>query len=197
MNEPAAHKPPPPLLKLALDIGPILIFLWANGRYGIINATGIFMAAMVISLGLTWRLERRLAPMPLFSTGLVLIFGGLTVLLADELFIKIKPTLLYCLFAALLWGGLYKGKLFIKMAFGEAFAMTEQGWSGLTHRWSWFFLALAASNEVMWRVLATDTWIAAKLFVFLPATIIFSVAQIPFIQRHAPPEEAQPEAPAP
>jgi intracellular septation protein len=173
-----------PLLKLALDLGPLLVFFAANAFFGIFVATGAFMAAMVITIGTGFAIERKVSPVPLITGALVLVFGGLTLWLANDLFIKIKPTILYSLFAAILLGGLAGGRLLIKYALGQAFQLDDEGWRLLTWRWSGFFIALAVLNEIVWRNFSTNTWVAFKVWAILPLILLFSLAQMPFVARH-------------
>ncbi len=180
----------PPLVKLAVDLGPLLVFFVANARAGIFAATGAFMAAVVVALALSFGLERRLAVMPLVTGVVVMVFGGLTLYLNDETFIKIKPTIVYALFAAILYGGLASGRALVKPLMNAVYAMDDRGWHRLTHRWAAFFVAMAFLNEVLWRSLSTDAWVTAKVFGFLPLTLLFALAQIPLMQRHRVEEEA-------
>ena len=174
----------PPLLKLVLDLGPLLVFFIANASFGIFIATGAFMAAMVVAVGVGFAIERKVSLVPLITGALVLVFGGLTLWLANEVFIKIKPTILYTLFAAILLGGLMSGRMLIKYAFGQAFQLDNEGWRGLTWRWAAFFAVIAIANEIVWRNFTTDTWVAFKVWGIFPLILLFSVAQIPFVMRH-------------
>lgn len=174
----------PPLLKLVLDLGPLFVFFIANASFGIFIATGAFMVAMVVAIGIGFSIERKVSPVPLITGALVLVFGGLTLWLANEVFIKIKPTILYTLFAAILVGGLMNGRMLIKYAFGQAFQLDNEGWRGLTWRWAAFFAVIAVANETVWRSFSTDTWVAFKVWGILPLILLFSVAQIPFVMRH-------------
>ena len=173
-----------PLLKLALDLGPLLLFFVANSLFGIFTATGIFMAVMLIAIVIGIVLERRISPVPLITGALVLIFGGLTIWLANDIFIKIKPTILYVMFAVVLLGGLVYGRLFIKFLLGQTLRLPEEAWRTLTWRWSVFFLVLAILNEIVWRNVSTDTWVAFKVWGVFPLTLLFAMAQTPFIARH-------------
>jgi intracellular septation protein len=181
-----------PLLKLALDLGPLIIFFIANGKFGIFTATAIFMVAIFISLGVSVSIERKFSPMPLITAGLVLVFGGLTLWLENDIFIKVKPTILYVMFACVLAGGLYFKRLFIKLLFGSAFTLNENAWRILTWRWSIFFFVLAIVNEIVWRSVSTDAWVSFKVWGFFPATLLFAIAQTPFIARHQIPETTPP-----
>ena len=172
-----------PWLKLALDLGPLLVFFVVNARLGIFWATGSFMGAMALSIAVSYALSRTVALMPIITLGFVLVFGGLTLWLRDETFIKIKPTLVYLLFAAILGGGMVFGRPLLKPLLGTMMALTDTGWRQLTWRWVGFFLALAVVNEILWRNVSTDTWVAFKVFGFLPLTLLFAVAQVPLIQR--------------
>ncbi len=174
-----------PLLKFALDLGPLILFFLANAYYKIFVATGVFMAAILISLAVTYALTRRIAVMPLVTAAMVMIFGGLTLWLQDEVFIKLKPTIIYALFAAVLLGGLATGRSLLALVFDSVFHLTEDGWRKLTLRWGVFFVVMAILNEIVWRSVSTDTWVAFKTFGFLPLTIVFAIAQAPLISRHA------------
>jgi intracellular septation protein len=128
--------------------------------------------------------ERKVSPMPLVTGLLVLIFGGLTLWLANDIFIKIKPTILYVMFAAVLLGGLLFSRLFIKLLLGQTLRLPEVAWRTLTWRWSGFFIALAILNEIVWRNVSTNTWVAFKVWGVFPLTLLFALAQTPFIARH-------------
>jgi len=173
-----------PLLKMALDLGPLLIFFAANMVSGIFTATAVFMVAITISVVLSFAIERKISPMPVLTCALVLIFGGLTLWLSNENFIKIKPTILYTMFAAVLVGGLAFNRLFIKYLLGQTLQLADPAWRVLTWRWSVFFLALAILNEFVWRNTSTDTWVAFKVWGVLPLTLVFALLQTPFIARH-------------
>jgi intracellular septation protein len=172
------------LLRLALDLGPLLIFFASFKYFGIFGATGAFMAAVLVALAIGWWIERRLSPMPLFTAVLVVIFGGLTLYLQNEIFIKMKPTVLYAFFGALLLAGLSFNRLFIKYIFAQAFELTEAGWRKLTVRWAFFFLALAAANEAVWRMTSTGTWVSFKVWGILPLIFLFALAQTPLVMKH-------------
>lgn len=189
-SAPTAHKSKiNPLLRLVLEAGPLGVFFFCNSRFGIFTATGAFMAATVAALAVNWALERRLPVMPLVSGVFVLVFGGLTLYLEDELFIKLKPTIVNSLFAVILLGGLATGRSLLKPLFGAAFQLDETGWRSLTFRWALLFIVLAVVNEVVWRNFTTETWAAFKVFGIMPLTILFTIAQMPLILRHQLPEE--------
>ena len=173
-----------PLLRLVIEAGPLVVFFIANAQKGIFWATGAFMAATVAALTVNYALERRLPTMPLVSGVFVMVFGGLTLFLADETFIKLKPTIVNTLFAAILFGGLVAGRSLLKPLFNTAFQLTDDGWRSLTMRWATFFVLLAMLNEVVWRNFSTDFWVNFKLFGIMPLTFAFAMAQMPFITRH-------------
>lgn len=173
-----------PLIKLATEAGPLVVFFIANGRWGIFPATGAFMVATAIALAVAWSLERRLPVVPLVSGVFVLLFGALTLILQDETFIKVKPTIVNCLFAVILFGGLAFRMPLLKPLFGTMFALTDRGWRVLTLRWACFFVVLAVLNEIVWRTQTTEFWIQFKLFGIMPLTLVFSFAQLPLINRH-------------
>jgi intracellular septation protein len=183
-NDPATRHENP-LLKLALELGPLGIFFFVNARFDIFTATAAFMAAVAVSLTVSWWLTRRLAVMPVVTGVVVLVFGGLTLLLQDDTFIKMKPTIVNGLFAAVLLGGLAFGKALLGYVFDSAFSLTEEGWRKLTLRWGLFFILLAVLNEVVWRTQTTDFWVAFKVWGILPLTLAFSAAQLPLLNRHS------------
>jgi len=174
----------PQLRKLALDLGPLLIFFAAFKYLGIFMATAAFMVAVLVALGIGYALERKLSPMPIFTAVLVVIFGGLTLYLQNDLFIKMKPSVLYAFFGALLLGGLRFNRLFIKYVFGQAFELDDAGWRKLTIRWGIFFLALATLNELVWRLTTTETWVAFKVWGIIPLLFVFALAQTPLVMKH-------------
>lgn len=177
-------KPKSQLRRLALDLGPLLIFFAGFKLFDIYTATAVFMVAVFIALGLDYVLERRLSPMPVFTAFMVLIFGGLTLYLKNDIFIKIKVTVLYGFFSATLLGGLAFNRLFIKYVFAQAFELTETGWRQLTWRWGLFFAALAIANELVWRHASTATWVSFKVWGIIPLVILFAMLQTPFVLKH-------------
>ena len=174
-----------PGLKLALDVGPLVLFFVGNARWGIFPATGIFMAAILVALAVSYTLTRRLPVMALVSAVIVTVFGGLTLVLHDETFIKVKPTLIYALFGATLLFGLMTKKPLLEMVFDSVFSLTEEGWRKLTLRWCVFFFAMAVLNEIVWRNTSTDTWVSFKLFGAVPLTFLFAAAQYPLLMKYA------------
>jgi intracellular septation protein len=175
--------------KLLIELGPLLIFFGVNAAYGIFAGTGAFMVATVVSLALAWWLYHKVPVMPLVSAVIVLAFGGLTLYLQDETFIKLKPTIVYAMFAVLLLGGLIAQKPVLALLFGPVFNLTDEGWRKLTLRWAVFFVAMAILNEFVWRNFSTDTWVSFKAFGFLPLTFLFAMAQVPLMQRHGVAED--------
>ena len=177
-----------PGIKFAVEFGPLLAFFAVYYFRDIFSATLVFMVATAVSLSLSWIYVRRIAPMPLFTAAIIFVFGGLTLWLHDETFIKLKPTMVNLLFAGLLGGGLVFGRNPLKMLFATAFSLTDEGWRKLTLRWVFFFVLMAIGNEIVWRNFSTDIWVNYKVFGILPLTIIFAIAQTPLIQRHYLPE---------
>jgi intracellular septation protein len=174
-----------PFLKIALDLGPLVLFFIANGKLGIFGATAVFMVATVLALVIGYALTRHIPIMPLVSAIIVLVFGSLTLYLQDETFIKIKPTIIYVLFGAVLLGGQLMGKPLLAMVFDSVFDLTLEGWRKLTWRWALFFLALAALNEIVWRTQTTDAWVSFKVFGVVPLTFLFMASQYPLLTRYA------------
>jgi intracellular septation protein len=194
-----------PFVKLALEMGPLLLFFAANSRpdwfrpvvgavlgqtlvtspkSSILIATAVFMTAMAISLLIAWALHRRLPIMPLVTGAVVLVFGSLTLILQDDLFIKLKPTIVNALFGSVLLGGLAFGKPLLPYVLEAVFHLDEEGWRKLTFRWGLFFFVLAGLNEVIWRTQTTDFWVAFKVWGVMPLTILFTLAQTPMMLRH-------------
>lgn len=191
-----------PLLKLLLEIGPLAIFFFAYGRgeqiaewagfpgtKPLFAATAVFIPAMGLSLLASWLIQRKIPAMPLVSFVLVAVMGGLTLYLQNETFIKMKPTILNLLFAAVLAGGLAYGKLFLKVLFEGGFSITDEGWRVLTRRWMGFFVAMALLNEVIWRNFSEEFWVGFKVWGNLPITLIFGALQLLVVQKYALPEE--------
>ena len=174
----------PQIRRLALDLGPLLIFFAAFKYLGIFGATAAFMAAVLLALAIGYLIEKKVSPMPLFTAVLVLVFGGLTLYLKNDIFIKMKPTVLYAFFGAVLLGGLSVNRLFIKYVFAQAFELDELGWRKLTVRWGIFFLALAVLNETIWRSTTTATWVSFKVWGIIPLIFLFALAQTPLVIKH-------------
>ena len=184
-----------PLLKLALDLGPLVVFFAANARFGIFAATAVFMATIIAALAVSYALTRHVAIMPVVTAIIVLIFGSLTLVLHDETFIKLKPTIIYTLFALTLFGGYLLDKPLLAIVFDAMFHLTEEGWRKLTLRWAAFFLVMAVVNEIVWRTQTTEFWIGFKLFGFTPLTFVFAALQYRLLLRYAT-DQPNPEAEA-
>jgi intracellular septation protein len=173
-----------PILKLALDLGPLALFFFANTHCGIFTATATFMVAVLAALAVSYAMTRHLPIMPVVTAIIVVVFGGLTLILHDATFIKVKPTIIYALFGAILLGGLYFNKPLLGVVFDSLFHLTEEGWRKLTLRWAIFFLALAVLNEIVWRNVSTDTWVDFKVFGVLPLTFLFGALQMPLLKKY-------------
>lgn len=178
------------LWKLALEIGPLLVFFTAYQQAGIFAATGIYMAITLLVAAVSWRREGKLPLLPLVGTVLVLALGGLTLALDDETFIVVRPTIVNLLFAGALLFGSLTGRPLLKMVFGDAMALTERGWSGLTLRVMLFLVFMAALNEIVWRGFPLDVWVSFKVFAVLPLDAAFVAAMWPYVRRHHRPRGA-------
>ena len=190
MSEDARLGAPPtrrkinPMLKLTLELGPLAVFFIAYSKLGIYVATGGLMACVVASLIVSYVMLRRIPIMPLVTAVIVVIFGSLTLVFHNETLIKIKPTALYLMFALALFGGMAFNKPLLPVLFDGAFKITDEGWRKLTYRWAFFFLGMAALNEIVWRSQSTDFWVGFKTFGVLPLTLLFGLAQAPLIMRY-------------
>ena len=178
-----------PIVKFALELGPLALFFIVYGRLGIFAATGILMASVLVTLAVSYAMLRRIPIMPLITAVIVLIFGSLTIIFHDETLIKIKPTALYILFGAALFMGLWLNKPLLKILFDGALHVTDEGWRKLTWRWAFFFLVLAVLNEIVWRTQTTDLWVKFKTFGFLPLTLLFALAQAPLMMKYETKDE--------
>src|ERR1700733_7505965 len=187
MTPPAAPAKPQlnPLVKLALDFGPLALFFFANNRYDIFVATATFMVAVLVALAISYFLTRHLPIMPVVTAIIVVVFGGLTLFLHDATFIKVKPTIIYALFGAILLGGLFFNKALLGMVLDSMFQLTEEGWRKLTLRWALFFFVLAVLNEIVWRNTSTNVWVDFKVFGVVPLTFIFGALQVPLLKKYA------------
>lgn len=198
--EPAAKPALNPILKLVLELGPLIVFFFANARGEqiaaafpalaalggpIFIATALFMAATALSLTVSYAIARTIPVMPLVSGAVVFVFGALTLWLHNDTFIKMKPTIVNTLFGVTLLVGLSFGRSFLKLVFDSAFQLDEEGWRKLTIRWGLFFFFLAVLNEVVWRGFSTDFWVAFKVWAVMPITLIFTFAQVPLMMRHS------------
>src|ERR1700710_2487502 len=175
---------PHPLFKLATELGPLMVFFIANAKFNLFVATGAFMVAIVASMIGSYVVTRHVAVMALLTAVVVIVFGTVPLVLHAETFIKVKPTIIYGLFAAVLGGGLLFGRSFIAIMFDQMFNLTPRGWRLLTMRWALFFFAMAILNEVIWRTQSTDFWVGFKAFGVIPLTMIFAVAQMPLTKRY-------------
>jgi intracellular septation protein len=174
-----------PLLKLVLDLGPLILFFFANSRYGIFVATATFMMAVLAALLVSYVLTRHLPIMPVVTAIIVVVFGGLTLILHDATFIKVKPTIIYALFGAVLIGGLFFNKPLLGVVFDSLFDLTEEGWRKLTLRWALFFFVLAVLNEMVWRNTSTNVWVDFKVFGVMPLTLVFGALQMPLLKKYS------------
>ena len=172
------------LYKLLIDIGPLAVFFIFYTRSGLQASILPFMVATVIAVLFFYILEKKIPIMPTVGAGIVLLFGGLTIYFDNDVFFKMKPTIINLLFAVILYGGILINKPLLKYLLGAALKLEEEGWKILTQRWIGFFIALAILNEVVWRTQSTDIWVNFKVFGILPITFIFTMTQFPLIKKY-------------
>ncbi len=172
------------IYKLLIDIGPLAVFFIFYTRSGLQASILPLMIATVIAVLFSYILEKKIPIMPTVGAGIVLIFGGLTIYFDNEIFIKMKPTIINLIFAIILYGGMLVKKPLLKILLGAALRLEEEGWRILTYRWIGFFIALAVLNEIVWRTQTTDIWVNFKVFGILPITFIFTMTQFPLIKKH-------------
>ena len=172
------------IYKLLIDIGPLAIFFIFYSKSGLQESILPFMIATVIAVLFSYILEKKIPIMPTVGAGIVLIFGGLTIYFDNEVFFKMKPTIINLLFAAILYGGILIKKPLLKILLGAALKLQEEGWRILTLRWIGFFIALAILNEIVWRTQSTDIWVSFKVFGILPITFLFTMIQFPLIKKY-------------
>jgi intracellular septation protein len=177
--------------KLLLDLGPLVAFFLTNWKAGIFWGTGVFMAATLLSLVLTYMWTGKIAKFLLISAIFVGVFGGLTLYLQNEIFIKIKVTLANTMFASALFGGLYFNRLFLKDIMGQAMELPDAAWRTLTVRWGGFFAGMAVLNEIVWRNMSTSNWVTFKAFGLMGLTLLFALANAPFMAKHMKDDEVK------
>jgi intracellular septation protein len=181
---PANRKTLNPALKFTLELGPLALFFLSYWKFGIFVATGVLMTAVVATLAVSYAMLRRIPIMPLVTAVIVVIFSSFTLLYHDETIIKIKPTVLYILFAGALFYGIAFKKPMLKILFDGALHLTEEGWRKLTWRWAVFFLCLAVLNEIVWRTQTEAFWVGFKSFGVIPLIVMFAISQAPLMARY-------------
>jgi len=177
-----------PSVKLATEFGPLALFFLTNLQFGLFPATAVLIGATILSIIISYSLAKKVPGLPLLSCLFVCIFGGLTLIFEDEFFIKIKPTVIHLISAAILFIGLLFRKPLLKLLMGEAMALEDEGWLKLSFRWACFFVFMAGVNEFVWRSFDTDFWVTFKTIGMLPMTLIFAVAQMGLMKRYATPD---------
>lgn len=185
----------PKWLRPTVDYGPLVVFFTAYWLGGLLAATASIMIATLIALVLSFAVERRVPLVPLITAAVVGVFGGLTLWLQDETFIKMKPTIVQILMAAILLGGLVFGRPLLKPLLGTAWPMDDAGWVALTRRFGLFFIAMAAVNEIVWRTQSTDFWVTFKVFGITGLTLVFAFTQAPLMTRHRLDDETREDQP--
>lgn len=201
-----AEKKINPLLKLALELGPILAFFIAYFRLkdqtfqiagrdydGFILVTAAFIPLMIVTTGALWALTGRLQKMQVVTVILVVVFGGLSVWLNDDRFFKMKPTMIYLLFGGALGFGLLRGQSYLADLMGEVMPLRPEGWMILTRRLTGFFFGLAVLNEVIWRSFSTETWVTFKTFGLTAAVFAFFLTQGGLLRRYGIDESDRPK----
>ena len=172
-----------------MDYAPLAAFFLVYWQGGLLAATAVLIGVTLVATLIAWLIERRLPALPLLTAVVVTVFGGLTLVLQDETFIKIKPTIVQLLFTVILLGGLAMKRPLLKYVLGRSLALDEAGWRRLTIRWAVFFAAMAALNELVWRTQTTDFWVTFKVFGILGLTLAFALAQAPLVMKHQVSEE--------
>ena len=171
--------------KLLLDLGPLVVFFTTNYITGdFMLAVGLLVAATVVALAAGWMLERRISMMALFGCVAVAFFGGLSLYFDNELFIKIKPTVLTVLLAAVIAGGRLFGRNPLGLLMGTQLRMRDAGWRALSWLWVAMFLTTALANEIAWRSLSTDDWVTFKVFGITAISLLFAVLSVPVMTKH-------------
>jgi intracellular septation protein len=181
-------------LKLALDFAPLVAFFVAYKLGGVYWATGIIIALTIVSLIIGYAMTGKIAKFPLFSGILITVMGGLTLYLQNDMFVKMKPTAANIIFALILGGGLLSNRIFLKDLLGSAIEMPETAWRTLTWRWVTFFLVLAGLNEYVWRTMSEATWVNFKVFGLMGLTMVFALANAPFMAKYMKTEDTNPSA---
>ena len=172
-------------IKLFIDIGPLAVFfIYYKISGDLIEAILPLMVATVFSVLISYILEKKIPIMPTLGAGIVVIFGGLTIIFDNKIFIFMKPTIINIIFAAILYGGIILKKPLLKYLLGSALKLEEEGWTILTQRWTAFFIALAVLNEIVWRTMSEEFWVSFKVFGILPITFIFTMTQFPLIKKY-------------
>ena len=170
--------------KLLIDIGPLAVFFIFYSRGDLKSAIIPFMIATIIAVLFSYIMEKKIPIMPTVGAFIILIFGGLTIYFDNEVFFKMKPTIINLLFALILYGGMIVNKPLLKFLLGAAIKLEDEGWKILTQRWISFFIALAIINEIVWRTQSTDIWVNFKVFGILPITFIFTITQFTLIKKY-------------
>ena len=192
VTETSTEKPPEKAwVKPFSDYGPIIVFFAAYLGWDLLVATAALMAATAVALVISLAVNKRVPLMPVITAGVVGVFGGLTLALNDDTFIKLKPTIVQTLIGAVLLGGLLFNKALLKPVMGSAWPMDDAGWRKLTRNFGLFFLVMAIANEIVWRTQSTDFWVTFKVFGIIALTFAFSMTQIPILNSHRIEEEAE------
>ena len=172
------------LIKIIIDIGPLAVFFIYYKKSGLLDAILPLMIATIVAILFSYILEKKIPIMPTFGAFIILVFGGLTIYFDNEVFFKMKPTIINIIFAIILYAGEVIKKPLLKLLLGSALKLSEEGWSILTKRWIAFFIALGILNEIIWRTQSTDIWVNFKVFGILPITFLFTLSQFSLLKKH-------------
>ena len=175
------------MIKFLYDYLPLIVFFacykLAKTQDPLVTATIYMIVTTFVALAISYIFTRKIPTVALVSGAVLGVFGGLTIILKDDIFIKMKPTIINLLFAAILFYGYFTKKPFLSYLLGEQIKMNSRAWLTLSLRWAWFFIFLSVLNEVIWRNSSTDSWVQFKVFGMMPISLIFTLSQVPFMLR--------------
>ena len=180
----SSPKTEPKWLKPFTEYLPLVAFFLVYWKTDLITATKVLIGVTLVTTAISFFIAKKVAMMPIVTAGILALFGGLTILFNDESFIKMKPTVVQIAFAAILWGGLFFNKIFVKTVMGQTMKMPDEVWITFTHRVCIFFLVCAVLNEIVWRTQTTDFWVNFKVFGLTGLTLVFFASQFPMFNKY-------------